>query len=146
MHKACRVLATLGGLLIAHGQHSAEVGGLFGPPVFCDRNHISTKTIIMTNRHPILVLVLSFFTCGIYYIYWLVVSKIEMNNRGADIPTAWLLIIPFVNIYWLWRWSQGVEKVTNGALTAVPTFLLCWVIAIIGGAIIQSYFNKVTAA
>ena len=100
----------------------------------------------MRNRHPALVLVLGFFTCGIYHIYWLVSTKLEMNERGADIPTAWLLIIPFVNIYWLWRWSQGVEKVTNNALGAVPAFLLCWFLGFIGTAITQSYFNKVTAA
>ena len=98
----------------------------------------------MTNRHPLLVIALTFCSCGLYYIYWLENSKIEMNRLGADIPTAWLLIIPFVNIYWLWRWSQGVERVTKNALTAVPVFLLCWFIAIIGAPIIQSYFNKVS--
>jgi hypothetical protein len=100
----------------------------------------------MTNRHPALVIVLTLITCGIYHIYWLVTTKIEMNRAGADIPTAWLLIIPFVNIYWLWRWSQGVEKVTKGALTAVPALLLCWFLSFIGAAITQSYFNKVSAA
>jgi hypothetical protein len=44
----------------------------------------------------------------------------------------------------LWRWAQGVEKVTKNALTAVPVFLLCWFIGIIGAPIIQSYFNKVS--
>lgn len=99
----------------------------------------------MTNRHPVLVIVLSLFTCGIYHIYWLVHTKLEMNKLGADIPTAWLLIIPFVNIYWLWRWSQGVEKVTNNGLGAVPALLLCWFLGFIGTAITQSYFNKVSA-
>ena len=73
----------------------------------------------MTNRHPAIVIVLCFFTCGLYHIYWFVNTKIEMNRRGADIPTAWLILIPFVNIYWLWRWSQGVEKVTSSGLTAI---------------------------
>lgn len=100
----------------------------------------------MRNRHPALVIVLGFFTCGIYVIYWLVSTKLEMNQRGADIPTAWLLIVPFVNIYWLWRWSQGVEKITNNGLGAVPAFLLCWFLGFIGAAITQSYFNKVSAA
>ena len=100
----------------------------------------------MTNRHPAIVVVLCFITCGFYYLYWLVNTKIEMNKLGAEIPTAWLLIIPFANIYWLWRWSEGVEKTTKGALTAVPALLLCWLVSFIGGAIIQSYFNKVSAA
>jgi hypothetical protein len=51
-----------------------------------------------------------------------------------------------VNIYWLWRWSQGVEKVTNNGLGAVPAFLLCWFLSFIGAGITQSYFNKVSAA
>ncbi len=100
----------------------------------------------MTNRHPALVVVLSLCTCGFYFIYWFVSTKTEMNRLGADIPTAWLLIIPFANIYWVWRWSQGVEKVTKGALSAVSALLLSWLLSFIGGAIIQSYFNRVTTA
>ena len=100
----------------------------------------------MTNRSPILVFVLGFFTCGIYYLYWLVCTKIEMNNCGADIPTAWLLIIPFVNIWWFWRWSQGVEKITGSALNAATAFLLNILLGYVGGAIAQSYFNKVSPA
>ena len=73
----------------------------------------------MTNRHPAIALVLAMFTCGIYYIYWLVSTKREMNRLGAEIPTSWLIIIPFVNIYWFWCWSQGVEKITKSGLTAV---------------------------
>ena len=100
----------------------------------------------MINRNPVLIIALSLVTCGFYYIYWLVSTKGEMNKLGAEIPTAWLIIIPFVNIYWLWRWSQGVEKVTKGALTAVPALLLCWFLSLIGGAIVQTYFNKVSAS
>ena len=100
----------------------------------------------MTNRHPALVIILSLITCGIYYIYWLVSTKTEMCRLGAQIPTAWLLIIPFANIYWLWRWSQGVELATKNALGAVPAFLLCFLVYPIGAAISQSYFNKVSAA
>jgi hypothetical protein len=100
----------------------------------------------MTNRSPVIIVLLSICTCGFYYLYWLVSTKNEMNRLGAGIPTAWLLIIPFANIYWLWRWSQGVEQVTKNALTAVPALLLSWFLGFIGGAIIQTYFNKVTAA
>ncbi|GAI30384.1 unnamed protein product, partial [marine sediment metagenome] len=36
-----------------------------------------------------------------------------MNAKGAQIPTAWLIIIPFVNIWWYWKFCEGVELVTN---------------------------------
>ncbi|MFC1999734.1 DUF4234 domain-containing protein [Chloroflexota bacterium] len=99
----------------------------------------------MTNRSPIMVFILSFITFGIYGIYWMVVTKNEMKARGADIPTAWLIIVPFVNIWWEWKFSVGVEKVTNKGMTAPIAFILLWILGMIGGAIIQSELNKVTA-
>lgn len=96
----------------------------------------------MTNRNPVVVFILSLVTCAIYHIYWFVVTKNEMNQRGADIPTAWLLIIPFVNLYWLWRYSQGVEKVTG--FSGIASFVLLWFLGAIGAAIVQAQFNKVS--
>lgn len=98
----------------------------------------------MTKRNPFAVFILPFVTFGIYSIVWYVKTKEEMNSRGADIPTAWLLIIPFVNLYWLWKYSRGVEKVTKGGSSGVSTFLLLLFLSVIGMAITQSAFNKVT--
>lgn len=98
----------------------------------------------MRNRNPIAVLLLPLVTFGIYALYWEVSTKNEMNKLGADIPTAWLLIVPFVNWWWLWKYSQGVEKVTAGKLNGLLTFLLFIVIGSIGAAIVQSSFNEVT--
>ena len=98
----------------------------------------------MKKRNAFAVFILPFVTFGIYGIVWYVKTKAEMNSKGADIPTAWLLIIPFVNLYWLWKYSQGVEKVTNGGSGGVSTFLLLLFLSAIGMAITQSAFNKVT--
>lgn len=56
------------------------------------------RRVVMEKRSPIGVFVLSLVTLGIYSIYWLVKTKGELNQRGASIPTAWLIIVPFVNI------------------------------------------------
>lgn len=56
------------------------------------------RRVVMEKRSPIGVFVLSLVTLGIYGIYWLVKTKGELNQRGASIPTAWLIIVPFVNI------------------------------------------------
>ncbi len=98
----------------------------------------------MQHRNPIMVILLSIITLGIYCIYWLVTTKIQMNTKGAQIPTAWLLIIPLVNIYWLWKFSEGVEFVTNKGMQTVIAFLLLWLLDILGAAIIQNELNKVT--
>lgn len=96
----------------------------------------------MKQRNPLAVLLLSFFTLGIYSIYWLVKTKAEMNRQGAQIPTAWLLIVPLINIWWYWKYSEGVGQVTAGRLHGVLAFLLLILLGAIGAAIIQDYFNK----
>ena len=100
----------------------------------------------MKQRSVGAVIIYSIITFGIYALYWFVQSKVEMNNCGANIPTAWLIIIPIVNIYWLWKFSQGVQHVSNNELSAPLAFILLWVLSIIGIAIVQVEFNKVATA
>jgi hypothetical protein len=69
-----------------------------------------------------------------------------MNSQGAQIPTAWLLIVPIANLYWLWKYSEGVSQVTNNKLSAPVAFILLWVLSIVGMAVIQSSFNDVATA
>jgi hypothetical protein len=97
----------------------------------------------MNKRSPLAVFFLPIITFGIYGLVWYVQTKEEMNRKGAQIPTAWLLIIPFANLYWLWVYAKGVEKVTNGASGALGNFLLRLFLGPIGMAITQSAFNNV---
>ncbi|MFI5263036.1 MAG: DUF4234 domain-containing protein [Candidatus Kapaibacterium sp.] len=97
----------------------------------------------MTKRSPIAVFFLSIFTLGIYIIIWRVKTKGEMNRLGSNIPSAWLIIIPFVNIWWLWEYAGGVERVTNKAMSQVVAFILLVLLSAIGDAVIQDSFNKV---
>lgn len=100
----------------------------------------------MQQRNPIAVFFLTIVTFGIYGIVWSVKTKEEMKQLGADIPTAWLIIVPLLNLYWLWKYSQGVEKVTSGQLAGALAFVLLLILGPIGMAIVQSDFNKLGAA
>ena len=100
----------------------------------------------MRNRSVAGLLVLTIVTLGIYGLYWMVSTKREMNNLGAQIPTSWLIIIPIANIWWVWKYSEGVEHVTGGKMTAVLAFILQYLLGVIGMMIIQNEFNKVGAA
>lgn len=100
----------------------------------------------MKKRNPLAVALLPFVTFGIYGLYWEVKTKGEMNALGATIPTAWLIIVPFVNIWWLWKYSEGVEKVTSGKLSGVLAFVLMLLLGSIGAAIVQDSFNNNLAA
>jgi hypothetical protein len=100
----------------------------------------------MKNRSPVAVLLLPLITFGIYGLVWLVKTKNEMNSSGAQIPTAWLVIIPLVNIYWLWKYAEGVQHVTRSAQSQVIAFILLFLLGVIGAAIIQNEFNKLGSA
>ncbi len=97
----------------------------------------------MTKRSPFAVFFLSLLTFGIYILVWRVKTKGEMCRLGADIPTAWFLLIPFVSIYWLWKYSGGVEKITNGKYSQAVAFLLLALLPAIGDAVMQEAYNEV---
>lgn len=96
----------------------------------------------MKKKSPAAVLLLPFVTFGIYSIVWVVKAKGEMVGKGAPIPTSWLLIVPFGNIWYFWKWSQGVEKVTNKEMSSAVALLLTLLLGPIGHMVIQSKFNK----
>ena len=97
----------------------------------------------MTKRSVVAVVLLSIVTFGIYAIVWMVKTKGEMVKCGAEIPTAWLLIVPIASIYWSWKFAGGVEHVTRGKQSQVIAFILMFVLGVIGMAIIQAELNKV---
>ena len=98
---------------------------------------------MIQKRNIVSIYLLSIITFGIYSIYWEVKTKDEINSLGADIPTAWLLIVPIANIYWLYKYAEGysekVKKDNNGILW----FIVFWLISIIMPAIVQSDLNKI---
>jgi hypothetical protein len=96
----------------------------------------------MTKRSVVAVILLSIVTLGIYALVWMVKTKGEMVKCGADIPTAWLLIVPIASIYWSWKFAGGVEHVTRGKMSQVIAFILMFVLGLIGMAIIQAELNK----
>jgi hypothetical protein len=101
----------------------------------------------MKNRSPISVVLLGVVTFGLYSWYWAVKTKGEMNKLGTNIPTAWIWLIPIVGqIWWYWKYSEGVEHVTGGKLSGVLAFILLWLLGGIGQAIIQDSFNKISEA
>ncbi len=151
----------------------------------------------MKNRSPITVFLLSIITLGIYDIYWLVVTKNELNKRTKQhVPTIWLLIFPLipfiagyilliasgiysqpstcysecaipmgVNTYtsplvvgaililvfgvtffitsliWFFKFSKAINEFTKGKMSTAVTFLILWLIHLIGVALIQDAIN-----
>jgi cytochrome bd-type quinol oxidase subunit 2 len=100
----------------------------------------------MLKRSPVTVVLLSLITFGIYALVWQVKTKDEMNrNYNAGIPTAWLILVPFVGaLYWLWKWSEGAEKATG--MSTISVFLLMILVPIVGIPVMTSKFNEAKPA
>ncbi len=89
----------------------------------------------------------SLLTLGIYTIFWSFWTTKELNNKGANIPTPWLLFIPIANLYFMWKYYEGAEMVTGGAVNAILYFVLALFISpIISDALAQNEYNKLSTA
>ncbi|WP_314193857.1 DUF4234 domain-containing protein [uncultured Arthrobacter sp.] len=96
----------------------------------------------MKHRSIAAPLLLPLVTFGISFLVWQVKTKNEMNRFGTSIPTAWLLILPILNIVWLWKYSVGVEMFTRRGLSRHAAFWLMFLLGSIGSAIVQNEFNR----
>ncbi len=94
------------------------------------------------HRSPVAIIVLSIITFGIYAIYWTVKTKEEINSLGGLIPTAWLLIIPFANIYFAYRYGEAFSIYVKKDNSPILWFLLYLVIAPVAMILVQIELNK----
>ena len=98
------------------------------------------------HRNIFLVYLFSFITFGIYTIYWLVSTKEEMNTLGATIPTAWLIIVPIVNIYWIYKYCEGFAQYVKKDNNTILWFALYILLGIVIPGIVQSELNKLATS
>ncbi|VVB77129.1 Uncharacterised protein [uncultured archaeon] len=98
----------------------------------------------MEHRELAFVLIMLIITIGIYGIYWLVKTRREMVDRGADIPTTFLIIIPIVNIFYIYKWSMGAAEVTRSDDAFGYIVFLLWLVLFPAAFLVaQDKFNAV---
>ena len=98
-------------------------------------------------RNPILVIVFSIITLGIYAIYWLVSTTNELRKMTSSAPNPWLLLlflVPLVNIFvaiwYYWKYSKAIEEITS--FDHVLLFILWLLVSIAAMVITQIELNK----
>ncbi len=64
-----------------------------------------------TKRDLLQTILLTIVTFGFYSIYWSVVTKRELNRAGGNVPNAFLIVVPFVNLYFWYRYAQAYTKI-----------------------------------
>jgi hypothetical protein len=63
------------------------------------------------KQDMMLLFLLILCTLGIYYFFWLYNTKEDINAVGGKVPTFWLYIIPFLNIYFLYCFAYEFVKI-----------------------------------
>ena len=96
------------------------------------------------RRNPALVIILSIITLGIYFIYWIVQTKGEINSLGADIPTAWFIIVPFGNFYFLYKYCDAFSEYVKKDKLGPVWFLISITCFPVLPVIVQVELNKLT--
>ena len=94
------------------------------------------------NRNPIMTILLSCCTGGIYALYWLVKTKEEIVSMGGEIPTAWFLIIPLLNIFWIYKYCDAFGKVVKKDDKGIMLLIIWLVLSPIAIYMVQSELNK----
>ncbi|MCX8178526.1 MAG: DUF4234 domain-containing protein [Candidatus Aenigmarchaeota archaeon] len=96
----------------------------------------------MKKRNIFLLYLFGILTFGIYFIYWIVATKNEINSLGAKIPTAWLIIVPIANLYWIYKYCEGFSKYVKKDNNPALWFVVFVLVGIVMPAIVQSELNK----
>lgn len=100
---------------------------------------------MIKRRNSVFVIIISIITTGIYLIYWIVKTKNEMKSLGAEIPTAWLIIVPIGNLYFMYKYlesfSNFVKKDNNGVLWVLLTLAVPPLVIVV----VQVELNKLAA-
>jgi len=98
-------------------------------------------------RNPVLVILFSIITLGIYGIYWLVSTTNELRRLTSVAPdplALLLLLIPVLNIFvWIWyywKYSKAVEEISG--VQAILLFLFWILLSPVSMIITQVELNK----
>jgi hypothetical protein len=81
---------------------------------------------------------------------WAVVKPIEeMKAKSIQLPNDWRYFAPFSTYAWLWKFSKGIEAITDRRIRAAGVFAAVFFLGVVGFVIIraalQSRLSRVAA-
>lgn len=69
---------------------------------------------------------------------WAVTQPMEMmKTKGIQLPNTWHYFAPFGSYGWLWKFSKGIEAITDRRIRAARVFASVFFLGIIGFIIIR---------
>ena len=101
---------------------------------------------MIKERNPLVVILLTLITCGFYGLFWLYATSDELNSKGSLEMSPVLIIllcfIPFVNLFAIWKYCAGIEKLSGGNTSGILLFILAIIFFPAFYFIAQSELNK----
>lgn len=74
---------------------------------------------------------------------WCVTQPVEqMKDKGIQLPTTWRYFAPFASYGWLWKFSKGIEAITEGRIRAAGVFAAVFFLGIVGFIIVQYIIQR----
>jgi len=109
------------------------------------------------SRSPVMVLVLSLITCGIYYLYWIYMTSLEtqryLGTNNSTSPGLEVVLCIFTcgiyYIYWNYKYGKVIAECHQRAgITVEDNSILYLLLSIfqfglVGSIIMQSSLNRV---
>lgn len=100
-------------------------------------------------RSPVMVLVLSFVTCGLYALFWMYAVRLELRNYLEDSTISpgmelFLAIICFPFVYvWYYKMGRDIARAQEKAgLAPKDQSVLYLVLAFFGLALVSQYIAQ----
>jgi hypothetical protein len=85
---------------------------------------------------------LGLVTLGIYPIYWYIATKDEINSLGGNVPTGFLLFVPIINFYWMYKYCEGFSNYVAKDNNPAKWFLITFFAGFLNPFLMQPEYNK----
>ena len=74
---------------------------------------------------------------------WCVTQPVEqMKAKGIQLPSDWRYFAPLASYAWLWRFSKGIEAITEGRMGARRVFAAVFFLGVIGFVIVHAIIQR----
>ena len=101
---------------------------------------------MVKERNPILVILFTFLTCGIYLMFWMYSTSKELNEKGTlETDATMMLVFLFLGplaLLTYWKYSKAIESLSGGEKSAGMLFVIALVFFPAFLYMAQSELNK----
>ncbi len=97
---------------------------------------------MVKERNPIMVIILSMCTCGIYMLYWIWDTSKELIELKAELPALWYIIVPGLNLYFMYKYLEEWHRIVKYEQDFIMVLVIMFVFSPIVIYWVQTELNK----